>query len=315
MNLRQLEYFVTVVECGSFSKAAETLHIAQPALSQQVRKLEAELGVELLVRQSRGVVASQRGRTLARHARELLREAERVRNLMRAEDMSPVGNVALGIPSTINMVLGVPLIEQVKRELPLTRLKIVETLSGYVLEMLRLGQIDLAILCNVDRLPGMTMEKLLIEDLYLVAPPGWNFDGAPQGVVEFAALSQVDLILPGQPHGLRLLVEQHAREAGTEIHVGTEVDAISQIKRLVARGLGCTVLSHASAADLIQSGEVVARRIVKPAVQRITSIAHRVDRPLSPAALAVKQRTVRLIRSLIEGGLWTAALYPTVGNA
>ena len=74
-------------------------------------------------------------------------------------------------------------------------------------------------------------------------------------------------------------------------------------------------LDHAAAADLIQSGEVVARRIVKPAVQRVTSIAHRIDRPLSPAALAVKQRTVRTVRSLIESGLWNAALYPTTGNA
>ena len=313
MKLRQLQYFLAVVENGSFSKASAELRVAQPALSQQVRKLEQELGVELLTRGPRGVVANERGETLALDTRKLLYDLERMVDKVRGPDSQPKGRVALGIPSTLNNVLGVPLIERVKRELPLVSLKVVESLSGYILNMLRDGHLDLALLCHIEQLPGFSIRKVLIEDLYFVAPPDRRparrrGSGAAPETIEFANLDQFEFTLPGHPHGLRALVKRYSQQTGVELRITTEVDAIIQIKRLVSRGVGCSILPHAAVADELQAGSLSALRIVKPSVQRLTSIAHRADRPLLRAASEVRSHTLAAIRALVLSDDWRAQL-------
>lgn len=319
MKLRQLEYFLAVVENGSFSRASAELHVAQPALSQQVRKLEQELGVELLTRGPRGVVANERGKILALDTRQLLYDLERMGDRVRGPDSQPKGRVSLGIPSTLNTVLGVPLIERVKRELPLVSLNVVESMSGYILKMLRDGDLDLALVCHIEHLPGFSIRKVLIEDLYFIAPPDLRLarrrgSGAAPGTIEFADLEQFEYTLPGRPHGLRALIKRYAQQSGVRLRITTDVDALTQIKRLVSRGVGCSILSHAAVADELQAGSLSALRIVKPSVQRLTSIAHRADRPLLRAANEVRSHTLAAIRALVLSDDWRAQLL-TEGEA
>src|SRR5471032_3655048 len=114
MDLRQLRYFVKVVECTNITRASEALHIAQPAISQQIRNLEADLGMQLLERSVQGVVPTAAGQTLYRHAIELLRQADGTRGLLRQDAEYPQGKVSVGIPSRNKRMLAIPLARTIK---------------------------------------------------------------------------------------------------------------------------------------------------------------------------------------------------------
>jgi LysR family nitrogen assimilation transcriptional regulator len=118
MDLRQLRYFVKVVECGNVTRASEALHIAQPAISQQMRNLEADLGMQLLERSVHGVAPTAAGQTLYRHALELLRQADGTRELLRQDAELPQGKVSVGMPSSTARVLAIPLARTIRDRYP-----------------------------------------------------------------------------------------------------------------------------------------------------------------------------------------------------
>src|SRR3974390_126935 len=108
VDLKQLEYFVTVVDLGGFSRAARLLGIAQPAISRQIRGLEVELRQSLLLRNGRGAVPTEAGKRLVAHARSILQQAERARREGDEVKGAPVGHVVVGLPPTLARVLPVP---------------------------------------------------------------------------------------------------------------------------------------------------------------------------------------------------------------
>ena len=146
MDLRQLRYFLGIVEAGSFSKAAQRLHVAQPALSQHVRNMELDLGVELLFRTPQGVTVTEAGETLLRHARAVLAQVAVAREEVIARQAEPEGEVRFGLPGTISERICVPLILEARRRFPKVKLRIAEAMSGFVLDWLREGKIDLGVL-------------------------------------------------------------------------------------------------------------------------------------------------------------------------
>lgn len=284
MNLRQLKYFVAIVEHGSFASAARVLFIAQPSLSQHVKNLEEELGVELLRRTARGVEPTDEGLVLLRHAQAILEQVEVARGAVRDASHKIDGDVRLGVPPTVSERVSVPLIIRVRSEMPDVSLRVVEGMSGYVLNWLQEGRVDIGVLYDVQEAPGVTTSEVCREELYLISPPGTAFDGE---TVDFVELESAKLIMPGEHHGLRVLLEQVARTEGADLDVEVEVDALSQMRALVAAGIGSTVLPLWAVEKEVARKELSARRIVKPAVQRKMSIAYPSNRALSSAARAV----------------------------
>lgn len=108
MQLRQLVYFVRIVEIGSFSRAAQSLHVAQPALSQQIGQLEDELDVKLLTRSVRGVTPTDAGHAIYRHAQAILRQIDATQLIAAQAGSGPAGKVTVGLPWTIASLLGLP---------------------------------------------------------------------------------------------------------------------------------------------------------------------------------------------------------------
>lgn len=309
MDLRQLRYFVEIAERGSMKRAAETLYVAQPSLSQHVRNLESELGVMLLTRSTRGVAPTEAGVELLGYARNILSQVEQAREALRAGSLHPHGTVNLGLPNSVSLVLSVPLVERAHHQLPNVSLRIVESMSGYILDWLRSGRVDLAMLYGIQRVPGITSRRLLTEDLYLIGPPEANASAAQlEETVPLAALEGLELILPARPHGLRELVEKASREQGMRLSIRTEIDALTQIKALVRRGLGQAVLSHSAVYEELQRGELWARRIVDPGIQRSVYIAQPTDRPLSHAARATTDLLRETAEGLVGEGRWRGRL-------
>lgn len=284
MDIRNLRYFVEIVEQGSMKRAAESLYVAQPALSQQIKKLEEELGVKLLLRSVRGVVPTPAGEQLLAHARRILEQMNDARQAVQAGPLEPHGSVVLGLPSSISSVLAVPLILRMQSVLPKVTLRVVEGTSGFVLDWLRGGQIDLCVLHGVQREPGVSAEPLLHEELYLIE----STQTAPRRrSVRFAEVAAMDLILPGRHHGLRDLLDRLAEEHDLKLAPKIEIDAFTQMKELAKLGLGNTILSRAAVAEEVRRGELNAVRISHPRIERHMYLARASHRAPSLAARAI----------------------------
>lgn len=287
MDLRQLRYFVGILEQGSISRAAEALRVAQPALSLHLKRLEEELGCPLVHRTTRGVVATEAGRRLGQRAQALLEAFDALPEQVRDQHAEPSGPAAIGIPTSLGTLLTVPLVKAVRQRLPLVRLRVVEGLSGHMLRWAALGEVDLALVFGADLPAGLAAETLARERLCLVAPAG-DAGLAGRGDITLDEALDHPLILPGRPHGVREEVEAAAARRRKAPRIAVEVDALDQIKALVADGVGYTVLSRRFAGHGPLAARLLAVPIVRPALERVISLAHAGDRPLPLAVQAVR---------------------------
>jgi LysR family tcuABC transcriptional regulator len=200
MELRQLRYFVRVVELGSISRAALDLDLVQSALSQQISRLEGELSTRLLQRTTKGVTPTEAGMAFFREAQLALRHAEQAGRAAREARLT--GTVSVGLAPTTAAVLGLPLLRAMRERYPDVRLHMVESLSGHLTHMLNARQLDLAVLFDTDAARRWSVTPLLEEKLYLIR----SVPGLPETAgasVSMAELADVPLILPTGPHGLR----------------------------------------------------------------------------------------------------------------
>lgn len=285
MDLKQLRFFVRTVELGSISRAAHSLNMAQPSLSQRIAELEAELGVKLLHRATSGIRPTDVGTMVADRARSLLRGAENLISEARSAGSTPRGDVKVGLPASIALHLTVPLALKVREALPGVNLRISEGMSGHILEWTLSGRLDLAILYVADPIPQLEMGEAIYEDLYLISCA----QGAPRDTTVFLHdLHHYPLVLPAPDHGLRRTVERGVQAAGAAITIGLEVDSLLNMKRLTRGGGLHTILPRAACLEEIEAGQLVARRIVSPSLRRPIVIVTPRERPLTLAGERVR---------------------------
>lgn len=299
VDLRQLRYFISIVDEGSVTAAAQRLNIAQPALSHHLRNLEKDLGVRLLIRGAHGVRPTVAGARLYEHALTIQRQFNQALNEVRGYADEPHGPVTIGLPASVALVLAVPLIETVRRQFPKVSLRVMEGMSGNILEWLNNGRLDLALLYDASYSKSLVTEPLLTENLYLIGPPGASNTDIP-----FNDIPNHPLIMPGRPHGLREQIEKAARNAGIVLNVTAEIDGLPQIKTLVARGVGFAVLSLSAVRDEWQAQAVEARLVVDPMLERTVSLTYPKSLPLSEAAEAVRSTIYRVMQDLIGRDIW-----------
>lgn len=300
MDVRQLRYFLGIVEHGSLSRAAEALRVAQPALSLHLKRLEEEFDCQLVVRTARGVVPTEAGQRLAQRAAGVMDSISALRDEVRGVEANPTGNASIGIPTSFGPAMTVPLARTIHRDHPGIRLRVVEGLSGHMLEWVRSGQVDLAVVFEVDDIPGLATEFIGREALRLVAQREDPLVQARETVSLGETLS-LPLILPGRPHGLREEVERAGLRIGQRPSVIMEIDALDQIKALVAEGIGYTIVSERVAKSGPTAPALVSIPIQAPGIVRRLHLAHGSDRPLSLAARTVRNIARELILSLARG--------------
>jgi LysR family nitrogen assimilation transcriptional regulator len=309
MDLRQLRYFVAIVEHGSFSKAANQLRVAQPALSQHLRHMEEELGITLLHRGTRGVLPTEAGERLLRRAKTILTEFGELRDSVRGEKSAPVGEVRFGIPGTVSELLSVPLIEAAQARYPTVRIRIAEAMSGYILDWLRRGEIDLAMIYSASNPSGLAVHHVLTEELCLFGAPQLSACKVPAGQpVTLTEAAKLDLILPGPSHGLRDLIEEAALSVKAPIWPAVEIDSYGQIKRLVQHGRGYGILPRTAVTREEQDGSVKIWPLTAPQLTRRVFLAYSTERPQSAAVRAIGQLAWESLRGLVDDGVWAATL-------
>ncbi len=301
MNLKQLEYFVAVAELGSFSKAAVILNIAQPALSRQVRLLETDLHVTLLMRNGRGVVLTEAGKRLFDHSVGILQLVSRVREDIEASRDVPSGRIVVGLPPSMGRLLTLPLVEGFRRALPKARLTIVEGLSAHLAEWISTGRVDIGLLHNPEPQPALEVTPVLEEPLGLVSPAGKGAakGGAKKvslrGTATLAELTRLPLILPERTHAIRKLLETQAALAGHKLGVSLEVSSVQSILDLVRAGHGHAVLTPSALAASGNAAAFRLRPIVEPRLTSTLCLAVSAHKPATP----LSRHVFRMLRELV----------------
>ena len=297
MNLKQLEYFVQVAELGSFSKAAVVLDVAQPALSRQVRALEAELRQELFLRNGRGVALTDAGKRLFDHSVAVLQLVSHAREDLGASRDEPVGRVSIGLPPSIARQLTLQLIERFKRQLPAARLAIVEGLSSHVVEWVTSGRVDIGLVHNPEAQAGLEIIPLLEEPLGLVSHAPRRKRG-PSSPLPMKELSRYPLIVPERIHAMRRLLETRAALAGVKLNIAWEVSSVSSIIDLVCAGYGHAVLTPNGVAASARSRELMMRKLVAPTLTSVLCLAMPAHKRPTPLTQHAMQLLTALIRDL-----------------
>jgi LysR family nitrogen assimilation transcriptional regulator len=300
MDTRRLYSFVRVVDAGSITRAADLLHIAQPALSQQMTALESLFGQQLLSRSKQGVEPTEAGRVLYRHARVILRQLEQAHAEVEVVGRELAGGVSVGLApySTVN-ALALPLLSAVRARYPRVLLHINENFGGLLSESLMTGRMDMALLYDSGPIRGVDFERLLTEELVVVAPGGIALPADPQEPVSMADLADVPLLLPGPIHTIRRVVDQAFAQASSAANVVGEVESVSLMARAVRSGLGATVLPLSVAQRMIGSHDLHQRHL-RPALEVQVSLGTASGQTLSRAAEAVRDLLREVLRAYVS---------------
>ena len=291
MDLKQIEYFVSVAELGGFTRASVALDIAQPALSRQVRQLEIELGQSLLRRNGRGVVPTEAGKVLLEHGRGILHQVARTREELERVRGVLAGRVAIGLPPRFAKMLTVPLTRAVRARLPEAALSISENLSTSLQESLVTGRLDIALLYSPAPSPDIDSVVLLEEDFYLVTRRG----GRARKSISVRELADEPLVIPTRPNTIRMLVEAELANIGHHPKIVMEIDGVAAMLDLVADGVGAAVLSVNAVRTSGREEVFRAVPIVKPRLRSKLALAVSAQRP----ATRTQQAMQDIIRELV----------------
>jgi DNA-binding transcriptional LysR family regulator len=306
MDVGQLRTLVHVAELGSLSKASDRLHIAQPALSRQIRLLEEELGARLFDRHGRGMVITDIGREVLAHALRVLAEMEQIRASVADLNASLHGTVAIGMPPTVAEIITAPLARLFRDEHPQVVPRFVPGFTGYLLDWLQRGEVDVAVLYDPQPSRTLKIKPLLLENLFLIGPP--EADLTPIRAVPFQKLAGEKMLLPSARHGLRAIVDRCAVEACISFQVVLEADSLSTLKDLVQTGFGLTILPLAPIHEDIAEGRLKAAPLVDPTPARRLILAYPGDRPISRLTRFAGESVAAVVGDLVSQGIWAGHL-------
>jgi LysR family nitrogen assimilation transcriptional regulator len=305
MNEKQLRFFLQIAEVGSVTRAASFLHIAQPALSRQIRQLEEGLGVILFQRSDRGVALTDAGRLLRDRSVALLQHFERVKQEVRDEFNEPSGALTLAMPPSMFELVTMPAISRYRERYPGVLLRVIEGISGILnaWSMVELGKADLAIVTNVEPLATLENSAFLEEPLCLIGPREAALN--PSIEVDLDDVASRELIIPSRPNVGRLILETAMARRKLPLNVVMEGNSPNFILSAVEAGLGFTALPFCSAYRLHLDGRLALAPIKN--LQVTWTFIQARDQPLSTAGERMKELLRETVTERIALKQWRFA--------
>jgi LysR family nitrogen assimilation transcriptional regulator len=300
MNLRQLTYFSRVFEMRNITRAAQSLHVAQPALSQQIALLEDDLGVKLLVRTPKGVSATAEGTLLYQHAQTILRQVDSTRSLMIRSEQQVSGKVSIGLASSTARILALPLMARAKREYPSIALEIVDIPSADLTNRVLQGRIDFSLSVDQQPISGLSRTPLLIEEMFLLTNPAWKLSKTGMGMADIANLP---IILPSPPNTLRARVDYAFMQAGLTYNLFAEASTAAIVIPAVRAGLAATILPYSAAHSEITAG-LITRHSLAFNLSREIVLCSSDSLLVSPAIVKVTDLCKSVVRNLVSEATW-----------
>lgn len=303
MELKQLRYFVRIVDTGSLSQASGVLHIAQSALSQQVAALEAELNCALLTRNARGVTPTEAGQQLYRHAQAMLNQAEDAKAAVAMTLAEPSGQVVIGVPLSLVAPLAFPIFDAVRTQYPKIQLLVHEELSGTILEWVRNGRLGMGLAFDDGNLESLQATPLIEERLFLIVHPKSSL--ARRKLVALKDVAELDIVIPSRGHGVRDRIERALARAGLPaLRVVAEVNSLTMMKQAAEARIGATILGWPSVEAEVAQRRLVAIEIARPAITRVAAMCLPAGAPRSRACDCVLDAATRAIREAIRHAPW-----------
>lgn len=240
MDLKQLRYFYEIVRLGSFTRAAESLHVAQPAISVSIRKLEAELDLQLFQRHDRKVSLTAEGERLWLHAQRILQAVDDARLEMQELKGLSKGEVRVGIPGMMGSYYFPPILMAFRHRYPHISLQVIEGGTSQLQQMLETAELDLAVIVR-DFLPDELEARVILrEEMRVVV--GLEHPLAQQATVSIDEFFKEELVLFRQGYFHRKVVDRLAAEAGVKPLLGFETNLIPLIKSIIKQGFGISTL-------------------------------------------------------------------------
>ncbi|EII0995102.1 tricarballylate utilization LysR family transcriptional regulator TcuR [Salmonella enterica] len=303
MELRQLRYFVRIIETGSMGSAAQDLDIGVSALSQQMSRLENELAIRLLQRTSRGVTPTNAGLAFYSQAQLALRHADDA--ILAAREARLSGHVSVGMAPSTASILGIPFTHAMQENYADVRLHVVESLSGNLERMINTRQIDLAVVFQKDKILRWSARPILEEQLFLIGSHAL-LAALPDNPITPEQLAGIPLIMPSQGHGLRGRLDAVCQEHALNVEIVAEIDGLALLMRAVRDGLGATLQPGAAISHLDND----ALRVIgvhNPVLSRPNFLVSLSDDELTPAGLAARVVLTKVMRQLVDAGEWPGA--------
>jgi LysR family nitrogen assimilation transcriptional regulator len=298
MDLRQLRYFVGIVQAGSLSRAADQLHVAQSAISHHLASLESDLDRQLVTRGPKGIQLTDAGSVLYRHAEAILRHVESAkRDAMSALNV-PSGRVSIGLPVAWTPILSYELFARVRSAYSQILLHLTDGNSSLLRERLVNGRLDIAVLFTGQPERGLAVEPLLHEELFYVTR---DPDTSPITVADAA---QRPLLVPGPGSAVQRAAREVFSQHGLTIAPIGEIDTHITLLRAVASGIGNSILPWCELYDGERGTVLNWRRFADAKLVRTVSLCFSEVGQRSPAIEAVAFTLKSLVRELVESGTW-----------
>jgi LysR family nitrogen assimilation transcriptional regulator len=275
MNLKQLHYFVKVVEAGNMTRAAARLHVAQPAIGVQLAQLESNLGVKLLTRHSRGVVPTLAGEKLFHRAMKILQDVDDVRAEIRQQTAPGPEFITMGIAPSVMFLLGSEILRLARESAPRIALSVIEQPSFTLVEGVARNEIDVA-LVYADPVDAIKT-PILSEELLFVAAPARQPDTGP---IRLADALKADLALGAPRDPCRQLIEAASREISMNVKITYEAQSNNTMKDLALRDLAACIMPFGTVCNELEKGALIARRIQQPAIKRTLYLLRSRRRPI-----------------------------------
>jgi len=280
MNLRALQYFVKLSDLRHFSRAAEACFVSQPTLSTQIRKLEDELGVQLVERSPRKIMLTPVGEEIADRARTVLNEVNQIRAVARRAGDPADGNLRIGLFPTLAPYLLPHVIPTIRKQYPNLKLQLVEEKTEEIINMLQQGELDAALVALPINDDGLEM-KILFEEPFVLALPGEHPLGSKSDIT-LEDLKGTELLLLDEGHCLR----DHALEvcalAGAHERVDFHATSMETLRQMVAANVGITLMPILSVKPPIaQTSNLVTKKFASPAPSRTIAMVWRNSSALS----------------------------------
>ncbi len=303
MDIPQLQYFLAVARAGSFSAAAESVRIAQSALSRQVALLESELGTQLFDRTARGVALTEAGSMFQARVQSILGQLADARQEAIARADEPVGEVGIAIPPSLRNFLTTRVISQFRKAHPGVYFRVAEGTTQQSREMLMRGEADIALISTIEDGSDLTCTPLLTEALMLVGPRdcGLRLDKP----IPVADLASVPLIVTPRPNSLRRIIDDALRADNLKANASVEATLGGLITDLVSQVGDYTVLPYSGVRDEIRRGTVAAAPISSLNISWL--LARVRGRPETVAARRLSEMLRALAAELVDAGDWPTA--------
>jgi LysR family transcriptional regulator, nitrogen assimilation regulatory protein len=297
MQYRQLYYFVRIVEAGSFSQAARTIHVAQPALSQQITELEASLGVPLLQRSARGVRPTAAGERLYDEASSILRKLENLPGMVRSSAGEVEGLVSLGMPASLSTTLVGPFIERCKTVHPKVTLKFIDGDSEFLRDEVEKARLDLALAFEDEFFPVVHRQPLFRQNHYLISSK--RSAPATGSSISLKEVAKIPLILPGSLNARRVVIDRTFAEAGLSFNLAAEAVTVASELSAVRSGAASTILNLGDMSGF-SLGDFADPVLIEPTFYLTCCVIWSNEFPLTLAADGAKMLLIDFLKAHIH---------------